>query len=55
MEVPGEGPVGQLGDLPRDLDARGPAADDDEGEPCSSPVRVLLQRCHLERAEDPRT
>ena len=38
MEVPGQDPVGQLGDLPRDLDARGPAADDDEREPCPSPV-----------------
>ena len=54
VEVRREGAVGQLGDLPGDLDARRPAADDDEGEPCAPPVRVLLQRGHLERAEDPR-
>ena len=44
----------QLGDLPGDLDARRPAADDHEGEPrAPRRRRVLLELGHLEGAEDP--
>ena len=43
----------QLGDLPGDLDAGRPAADDDEGQPRAPRLVVVLDLGFLEGAEDP--
>ena len=44
--------MGELGDLPRHLDAGRAGADDDEGEPAPPPLRIRLDLGRLEGAED---
>ena len=52
-EVAAQRVAGDLGDLPGELDARRPCADDDEREPGGTPLGILLDLGGFERREDP--